>query len=128
MRCTDPCKRGITQQLGAGGEASAYRLFFIDLRTFSLSETRRALAQGRDDSAVTKLDRAPCGGGGCARGQIKSRCSCKRAKLLYSSLYDLFHHTNREGYGCVVKGHPACPRRCLPLALRNAPPVNCAVL
>jgi hypothetical protein len=124
-------------------EASAYRLFFIDLRTFSLSETRRALAQGRDDSAVTKLDRAPCGGGGCARGQIKSRCSCKRAKRhaesteftpvqeshnLYSSLYDLFHHTNREGYGCVVKGHPACPRRCLPLALRNAPPVNCAVL
>jgi hypothetical protein len=43
-------------------KASAYRFFFNSLRTFSLSETRRALAQCRDDSAVAKLYRAPCAG------------------------------------------------------------------
>src|SRR4029453_16302412 len=42
-------------------KASAQRFFFSSLRTFSLSETRRAQAQGRDDSAVTKLYRAPRG-------------------------------------------------------------------
>src|SRR5207248_4954350 len=36
-------------------KASAHRFFFSSWRMFSLSETRRALAQCRDDSAVAKL-------------------------------------------------------------------------
>src|SRR5262245_9546749 len=43
------------------GKAGAYRLLFLSLRASSLSETRRALPQGRDDNAVAKLHRTLCG-------------------------------------------------------------------
>src|SRR5262245_41500574 len=59
------------------GNAGAYRFFFGRLRTFSLSQTCGALAQGRDDSAVAKLDRSPCRCRGRAGSRIKSRCSCR---------------------------------------------------
>ncbi len=43
-------------------KARAQRFFFIGLRAFSLSKTRGALAQGRDDRSVAKLHRAPFSG------------------------------------------------------------------
>jgi hypothetical protein len=43
-------------------KASAQRFLFLSLRAFSLSEARRALTQGRHDSAVAKLYRALRGG------------------------------------------------------------------
>src|SRR5262245_54956807 len=41
-------------------KACAQRFFFIGLRMSSLSETRRALAQCWDNSAVAKLHRPSC--------------------------------------------------------------------
>jgi hypothetical protein len=53
--------RGVDQR-HSERKASAYRFFFVDLRTSSLSEIRRPLPQGRNDSAVAKFYRVPCGG------------------------------------------------------------------
>jgi hypothetical protein len=47
-------------QRHAERQASAHGFFFIGLRMFPLSQTRRALAQCRDDRAVAKLYRARC--------------------------------------------------------------------
>src|SRR5215813_10733711 len=53
-------------------KACAQRFFFISLRMSSLSETRRALAQCWDNSAVAKLHRPSC--------SIKGRCGRRSQK------------------------------------------------